>query len=317
MRKTPDAACLGNKGKNLHMKTAVIGIGSNSVRMLEAELADNAMTRLKRDRAGTRLFAGLDESNRLRQDSMRKTADAVEAMARTARADGMEHTDLFATSAARDADNSADFAALLSKRTGLYLKILTGEEEARLSFLGATGGRDGYCGVVDIGGGSTELVTGMGGRVQRAVSCQIGAVRLYESIPIKSAADLETVVHAAAETVSQYTACWKGAELPDKWFGTGGTFTALAAVAAGVHWLDRSHTEGMRLDVPLVRGIGIRLAGMSAEERGRMESLQPGRADIVVHGIGILIGVMEALKMPAIQVTEYGNLDGWLLDKAR
>lgn len=295
------------------MKTAVIGIGSNSVRMLEAELTDGKLMRLKRDRIGTRLFAGLDESNRLNGDSMRKTADAVESMARDAGTDGMERTDLFATSAARDAVNSGDFAALLFDRTGLRLNILTGGEEARLSFLGATGGKKGTCGVVDIGGGSTEVVVGSGGHVERAVSCQVGAVRLYERFPINTAEDIEKAVRVSADMISADTARWKSEKTPDEWFGTGGTFTALAAVSAGVHWLDRQHTEGMPLNSADVLGIGRRLAGMSVEERRRMESLQPGRADIVVHGIGILLGVMEALGIAKIRVTENGNLEGWML----
>lgn len=295
------------------MKTAVIGIGSNSVRMLEAELADGKLTRLKRDRAGTRLFAGLDESNRLNGESMRKTANAVEGMVLTARLDGMERTELFATSAARDAVNGEDFAKLLFDRTGLRLNILTGEEEARLSFLGATGGKEGTCGVIDIGGGSTELVIGSRGHVGRAVSCQIGAVRLYERIPVNAAEDIKKVVSATTEMIAADTACWKSEKMPAEWFGTGGTFTALAAMAAGAHWLDRQRTEGMPLNRDDVGGIGRRLADMSVEERRRIESLQPGRADIVVHGIGILLGVMETLGITKIRVTEKGNLDGWLL----
>lgn len=143
------------------MKAAVIGIGSNSVRMLLAEIANGQGRRLMRDREGTRLFAGLDAQGRLSGESMTQTAAAVRRMALSAREQGAEEIRLFATSATRDAANQGEFAALLRQETGLELEICTGAQEASLSFLGATDGD--YCGVVDIGGGSTEVGGGPGG----------------------------------------------------------------------------------------------------------------------------------------------------------
>ena len=135
------------------MKVAAIGIGSNSVRMLLIEVEGTSFRRLRRDREGTRLFAGLNASRRLSEESMQSTAAAVARMAREAREDGAAQVHLFATSATRDAANQAEFAALLRESAGVELEICSGEEEAALSFLGATDG--GYSGVIDIGGGST------------------------------------------------------------------------------------------------------------------------------------------------------------------
>lgn len=292
------------------MKAAVIGIGSNSVRMLLAEIANGQGRRLLRDREGTRLFAGLDAQGRLSGDSMTQTVAAVRRMAQSAREQGAEDIRLFATSATRDAVNQEEFAALLRMETGLSLEICTGAEEASLSFLGATDGD--YCGVVDIGGGSTEVVVGQGTRIDCAFSCQMGAVRLYRRLPITSAADIPAVCDLARKILEKELTLYHGLTLPEKWIGVGGTFTTLAAMVKGIPWTERTYMHGTLLTRADVRQWALRLADMPLPERLRLPGLQPHRADIVVHGICILLSVMERLNMPSIRVSEYGNLDGYL-----
>ena len=294
------------------MRVAVIGIGSNSVRMLEAEVQEGSFRRIARDRAGTRLFAGLDAEGNLSRESMEKTISAVSAMAKTAREHGCRQIHLFATSASRDAKNGEAFLQMLREATGLELEILSGEEEAALSFLGASDiaapGKN--CGIIDIGGGSTEIVLGRDGEIVRAVSCQMGAVRLYRVMPIEKAADMGPVRAAAADILEK---TWgdepAGAE---SWIGTGGTFTALAALIRGVPWTDREGMNGTWIRREDVQRIGEKLADLSLAERLRLESLQPGRADIVVHGICILLAVMDRMGIERLQVSEYGNLDGYI-----
>ena len=130
------------------MRVAVIGIGSNSVRMLIADIENHIGHRVRRERAGTRLFAGLDAQRRLSPQSMKTSVDSVAAMATSALEAGAEETLLFATSATRDASNSDVFASLIRQTSGLELQILPGESEAQLSFFGASGkgqcGRDHY-----------------------------------------------------------------------------------------------------------------------------------------------------------------------------
>ena len=143
------------------MKTAVIGIGSNSVRCLVAEVGDGNFTCLWRDREGTRLFAGLDDSGKLSRESMDKTVAAVVRMASEIRYQGVEELDIFATSAARDAENGEEFIQAVTQAAGRELQILSGREEAELSFLGASAAAKAErCGVIDIGGGSTEIAIG-------------------------------------------------------------------------------------------------------------------------------------------------------------
>ena len=295
-------------------KVAVIGIGSNSVRMLVAEVEEDGFRRLTRDREGTRLFAGLDAEGNLSPESMAKTASAVERMARSAGRIGCGRLHIFATSASRDARNGEVFLDLLRRFTGIRPEILSGEEEAVLSFLGATelAPKGEPCGVVDIGGGSTEIVLGRGADIRLAFSSQMGAVRLFRVLPIGCAQDMPAVEAEAARILREKMHTLSMPPLPKNWIGTGGTFTALAALVRGVPWTDRTYMHGTRLTVPAVREIGERLAAMTPEERLKLEGLQPSRADIVVHGICILLAVMRTMGMEEIRVSEYGNLDGYI-----
>ena len=292
------------------VKAAVIGIGSNSVRMLLAQLQGNHGRRLLRDREGTRLFAGLDSEGRLSAESMDSTAASVQRMAELARTQGAEEISLFATSATRDAANRDTFAQLLRARTGLPLEICSGEEEAALSFQGATDGR--YCGMIDIGGGSTEVVIGQGARLDSVVSCQMGAVRLFQRMPIASRKDVPAVSALARQILAEALSQQPSVSLPEVWIGVGGTFTTLAAMVRQVPWTERTYMHGTVITQADAAAWAQRLADMPMEERLRLPGLQPHRADIVVHGICILLGAMEHLRIPAMTVSEYGNLDGYL-----
>ena len=294
------------------MRAAVIGIGSNSVRSLLADVSGADFTRLWRDREGTRLFAGLDADGNLNRDSMEKTVSAVRRMASEVRQKGAEQLAIFATSAAREAANGQAFMAAVERETGEPLRIISGEEEAELSFLGASAASSAdRVGMIDIGGGSTEIAVGTASGIECAFSCQMGAVRLFRRLRIDRKEDMKPVEVAAAEILNDHLRDIPGLNLPADWVGTGGTFTALAAMALGQPWTDRTHVHGTVITSAEIRDIGETLAGMKVEERIRLQGLQPSRADIVVHGICILLGVMERLGMDRIIVSEWGNLDGY------
>ena len=294
------------------MRTAVIGIGSNSVRSLLADVSGTGFQRLRRDREGTRLFAGLDEAGNLDRDSMDKTVSAVRRMAMDAKKLGAEKLAIFATSAARDAANGKEFMAAVEQEAGVPLRIISGEEEAELSFLGASAALSAdRCGMIDIGGGSTEIAIGTRAGIECAFSCQMGAVRLYRRLRLEHPDDMKPVEVAAAEILDEHLRSFRELELPKAWVGTGGTFTTLAAMVLEQPWTDRTHVHGTSITSTEIRDIGEKLAGMKVEERIKLPGLQPSRADIVVHGICILLGVMERLGMNRITVSEWGNLDGY------
>lgn len=292
------------------MKAAVIGIGSNSVRMLVAEINGTSAQRLRRDREGTRLFAGLDAQRRLSDEAMAKTVHAVAVMAESARAEGAEEVRLFATSATRDAANADELARMLRDQAKVELEVCSGDDEAALSFLGATDG--GRTGVIDIGGGSTEVITGRGLEVNCAFSCQMGAVRLFRQLPIACREDLKAVEDLAARILEQQLQAHPQMTLPDKWIGTGGTFTTLAAIHRGICWTERTFMHGTVLPLESVERMAEMLSDMPMEQRLTLRGLQPNRADIVVHGICILLACMKRLNIPEITVSEFGNLDGYM-----
>lgn len=292
------------------MKVAVIGIGSNSVRMLVALVEEGEIRRIRRDREGTRLFAGLDDQKRLSREAMDKSCAAVARMAQSARYEGAERIHLFATSATRDASNQAEFAARLQAETGLEMEICSGEKEAALSFLGATDGGD--SGVIDIGGGSTEIIVGQDMNIRCAFSCQMGAVRLSGLYPIRDHGDLPAVQAVAERVLEEQLREHPALTLPSAWRGTGGTFTTLAAIVKGIRWTERTYMHGTALTLADVERVARMLADMSLEERRALPGLQPNRADIVVHGICILLACMHRLGIGEIVVSEYGNLDGYV-----
>ena len=295
------------------MKAAVIGIGSNSVRCLLAETGEEGFTCLWRDREGTRLFAGLDERGNLSRDSMDKTVAAVARMASEVRHQGAEKLGIFATSAARDAANGEEFIRAVAKAAETELQILSGNEEAELSFLGASAAtKEERCGVIDIGGGSTEFAIGTREGIEVSFSCQMGAVRLYQKLRLDRKEDMIPVQRAAGEILKEHLGAFDGIEIPKTWVGTGGTFTTLAAMVRGVPWTNRTNMHGTEIARWEIQEVGEKLAEMSLEERKQLPGLQPGRADIVVHGICILLGVMDELKIRKIIVSEWGNLDGYV-----
>jgi len=295
------------------MRAAVIGIGSNSVRMLVADVQGGKLHQVLRDREGTRLFSGLDENGNLNRESMTLTISAVRVMQQKAMTINVKTIHLFATSAVRDAGNQQEFSSLIQDETGLVLEICSGESEAALSFLGSTFGE--RSGVIDIGGGSTEYVIGSGTVIECGVSLQMGAVRLFRLYPIHSSADVPRVLHAAKKILLEGIGPILSVGLPKAWVGVGGTFTALAGILMDIPWTDKKQIHGYILTQDQVESWLYRLADMSLEQRLKLPGLQPQRADIMAHGTAILAASMQQLKISSMHVSEFGNLDGYLKQK--
>lgn len=277
--------------------------------MLVADVGGNELIRLGRYREGLRVFAALDEQRRISPAMLKQAADNIEAFAKEAVALGAEEIHLFATSAVRDASNADEFAAAIFDRCGLSMRICPGEEEAELSFLGATRGCP--SGMIDIGGGSTELVVGDATSIHSGTSLQMGAVRLYRMLPANDREAAQKVIDYAASLLEPVKADY--ASYPAKeWIGVGGTFTTTAAFVQRKFWDDRSNTHGFVLTRRDVTEAIYMLAPMPVPQRKLLPFLQPHRADIIVHGLCILAACMQQLGIEQIIVSEYGNLEGFL-----
>lgn len=291
------------------MRAAAIGIGSNSLRMLVADVAEGKLNRLKRYREGLRVFAALDENRNIVPEMIRNACESVSTFQKEAMERGAEKVHLFATSAVRDAANQQRFADALKDATGMELDICSGDEEASLSFWGAA--ENGPAGLIDIGGGSTELAIGCGREIEAGVSLQMGAVRLFRMHPITCMEDAMNVVKIAEDIIEPVQDSFVK-DASRNWVGVGGTFTTSAALVQRIPWQQRDSIHGFQLTQESVLEKLALLAPMSLEERLKLDCLQPQRADIVVHGIAILLACMRRLHIPVITVSEYGNLEGYL-----
>ncbi|MFH1513111.1 MAG: hypothetical protein ABIG45_07125 [Bacillota bacterium] len=292
------------------MRAAAIGIGSNSLRLLVADVKYGQLTAILRDREGLRVFAALNENLEISPDMIRVACESVARMRRIAERLGAEEIRLFATSAVRDAKNKSALGIALLKAAGLMLDICSGELEAKLSFLGATEAV--RSGMIDIGGGSTEIVIGERDIIDYACSLQAGAVRLFREMPILSARDAHRVKEAVSRLLQPHLSEISQMKTPAEWVGVGGTFTAAATYMLEIAWDTDAGIHGFLAKRLAVMRAMETLAGMTPEQRGNLHTIPPDRADIIVHGFAILLGCMESLQIRQIKVSERTNLDGYL-----
>ncbi|MDN5344254.1 MAG: exopolyphosphatase / guanosine-5-triphosphate,3-diphosphate pyrophosphatase [Clostridia bacterium] len=286
---------------------AALDIGSNSVRLLVGEVRGNLVQPLRAELRSTRLLEGVRDGW-LQAEAVERTVTAVVELAAMARSYQPAAIASIATSAAREARNPELLRGSVTRRTGLDLTIISGQEEARLAYRGALAGlrepaRDPL--VIDIGGGSTELSWQEGGELQLA-SVQVGAVRATAAAwPEASIKDMLAPALARARQAH-----------PGRIIGTGGTITTVAALELGLVSYQPELVHGTRLSLEQIQSWHRRLAAMNLAERKGLPGLQPERADIIVAGITILEVVLAGLAARGLLVSEADLLWGLLLEQA-
>jgi len=294
------------------MRLACIGIGSNAIRLLIAEWMQEELCVIRRERRGTRLFAGL-VNGALTHQSIMSSVDAVAELAMLARQSGAQEIFVFATSAVRDASNGEEFTRLAEEASETHIEIITGEQEAVLSYIGAS--RGGCCGVIDIGGGSTEFTIGSQDRTLGAVSLQMGAVRMNAQTPICSLEDYETTVDRCVHMIRRDAHALLQLPRAQYWVGVGGTMTTIGAMHRGVPLFDSQLCEGMIISRADVCAWGRRIAHLPMADRRQIVGLMPHRADIIPSGVAILEAAMRAFGMEEMALSARGNMDGYLKKK--
>ena len=294
------------------MRLACIGIGSNAIRLLIAQWSQDGLCVVRRERRGTRLFAGLVDGA-LTQQSIRSSVEAVAELAMLARLSGAQEIFVFATSAVRDASNGDEFTHLAEEASGTHIEIITGEQEAVLSYIGAS--RGGRCGVIDIGGGSTEFTIGDEDRTLGAVSLQMGAVRMNAQTPIRSREDYEATVDRCMHMIRRDAQALLQLPKAQNWVGVGGTMTTIGAMHRSVALFDPQMCEGMHISQAEVCAWGRRLARLSIADRRQIVGLMPQRADIIPSGVAILEAAMRVFDMEEMALSAHGNMDGYLKKK--
>lgn len=297
-------------------RVAVIDMGSNSTRLLIAEVSAGTVHELARETRITRLAQGVDSTGYLAEEAVDRVLAALADYREAIDGLGATQVTAVATSAVRDADNGADFLATLRDRFGFEAKILSGDEEARLTFLGATAARpaDGQpVLVLDIGGGSTEFVVGAAGQTPEFhVSTQAGAVRQTERHVTADPPPREDL-HALAEEVSEVIAAAVPGELRGS-TGSGiavaGTATSVAAIDQELDPYDPERVHGYELQLAASERVLAMLAALPEDERREVKGLHPDRAPTIVAGVVILIEAMRAFGLETMETSEADILHG-------
>ena len=350
----PIAARIAAPRSSRPSRRAVIDVGTNSVRLLVADVAVHEgavrLSHVHRDLAMPRLGRGVDRTGRLSDDAMQAAAGVVESFVRQARELGAENVEVIGTSALRDAVNRDEFIALVRRRADVEVRVISGRDEAALSFLGAVRGtpvavpgaavpapapgagegahaRKAGCEtrpaeappvyVLDIGGGSTELVRGRAdGTMESAVSVDVGSVRMTElcvrSDPV-SDADWTRLVEEVRARLAPIQALRAGAGVL---LAVGGTATTLAAVKQRLRVYDPRRVHGFVLTRQDVAELAEALRQTPVAQRRTWPGLQPQRADVIVAGAVIAREVLSCLGAERLVVSESDLLEGVLIRSA-
>jgi exopolyphosphatase/guanosine-5'-triphosphate,3'-diphosphate pyrophosphatase len=303
------------------VRIAAIDIGSNSVRQIVADVSPTGQIRVVDEmKAMPRLGEGLEATNALSPVAIEAALAAVQRMVTLARQLGAVRIEIVATSAVRDASNGSEFTAQLAATTGEVVRILSGEEEAILCYRSALAHFElgaGRTVVMDIGGGSLELVLAKDGLIERLASLPFGAVRLTEKFltpsvrPRRVRALREHVRLGLKKAVPVKD--WRGAQI----IGSGGTFTNLAGIILSRQSVSARGTHGTRVTRAELEHVLDWLQQLDADERRYVPGLNPARSDIIVAGLAVAAEVLARFDPRDLLTSGYGIREGLLLEAAR
>jgi exopolyphosphatase / guanosine-5'-triphosphate,3'-diphosphate pyrophosphatase len=297
------------------VRVAAVDLGTNTTRLLVADVADGRLDELHRESRITRLGENVDARRRLLPAPVARVRNVLADYRRTLESLGAERTLAIATSAVRDAENGEAFLGEVEWSYGFTTRLLAGDDEALLTRRGVASGRDLQAGtlVIDIGGGSTELILD-----DFHVSLELGSVRHTERFLASDPPTTEELAQCAAAVHAVLTE-----RVPDEKraaataaVGVAGTVTTLAALDLGLEHYDRARVEGHRLARTSARRQLEQLAALPLAERRDMPSLEPERAPVIVAGAVILTEILDGFGLDAIDVSERDILDGAALAAA-
>jgi exopolyphosphatase/guanosine-5'-triphosphate,3'-diphosphate pyrophosphatase len=292
-------------------RVGVVDLGTNSTRLLLADVDDGAVRELDRRLEITRLGEGVDTGRRLLPEAVARVRNVLTDYRRAVEAAGAERTLAFATSAVRDAENGEAFLGEVEWSYGFTTRLLTGHEEALLTFRGVAAGReidDGTL-VVDVGGGSTELIVGGAAGVSFHESYDLGCVRLSERFPDDPAGCAAFVRQTLAEGVPPGVR-------PRTAIGVAGTITQLATLDLGLEREEPDVVHGHVLSSEAVRALLDRLASMPVDEIRRERGMHPERAPVIVAGTVVVLETLRHFSLDGLEVSEHDIMHGAALAAA-
>jgi exopolyphosphatase/guanosine-5'-triphosphate,3'-diphosphate pyrophosphatase len=292
-------------------RVAVIDVGTNSARLLVADVGGGRVSPVERRSTVTRLGRGVDLSGRLSAEAIEDACAAIGDYVAVLEELEAEVVDAIATSAVRDAANGSAFVAELRERFALSARVLDGEEEARLTYLGATSEHVPAepTLVIDIGGGSTELIVGTGAEISFHTSLQAGVVRHTER---HIASDPPTAIEleALAGDVRGLIEAAAGGAGASAGIAVAGTPTSLAAIELQLEPYDPARVHGHVLALPAIQRMLSQLASAPLSKRVEIPGMHADRAPTIVAGVVILVEAMRAFGLDRIEVSEHDILYG-------
>jgi exopolyphosphatase/guanosine-5'-triphosphate,3'-diphosphate pyrophosphatase len=306
------------------MRLATIDLGSNTVRLLVAELSagEPGWRVVEAGQRVTRLGEGLARSGRLQPAAAERTTRVVAEYVERARAAGAVEVAIVATSAVREAANRDEFVAALERAAGARVRVISGEDEAALTLDGVLGGLAAAPApgattlVFDIGGGSTEYILARDGAAVASVSLRLGVVDLAERYPFPDPVDWPRYHLMHAEIAGRLAAevpAGVRATPPGRLVGTAGTATTLAALDLGLAAYDPARVQGHVLPRAAVERQLARLAALTVRERAALPCLEPGRADLVLAGTAIVLATLDLTGSAEMVVSDWGLREGILV----
>jgi len=303
------------------MRLASMDIGTNSVKLLVADVEDQQIKNVMLDYPViTRLGEGIEKNHELLPEAMDRTLQVITDFQNRAKQLGAKDTIAISTSAMRDAKNSDVFVQKVMDQTGINLQILSGDEEAEIAFMGVCSDSElRYMNaiLVDVGGGSTEFIIGQNGIIEDKFSVNIGCVRLTEefirSDPV-TPVDLQNIIqHVISALYIHLTKISTGER---DLIGIGGTITSVASIHQNMEGCTINDVHKYILQKDQIFRVLTYLRRMTLEERKNVPGLSPQRADVIVAGVAIFSAIMEILRIQEIVVSTRGLRYGAILKKA-
>lgn len=293
---------------------AAIDCGTNTIKLLIGRSGDSGLTPLLREARMVRLGEGVDRSGQLSSAALSRTFAAIDEYAALLRRHEVSRIRFCATSATRDAANAEEFAAGVVERLGVRPEVISGVEEAELAFAGSVGRLDetfeGPVLVIDVGGGSTELIAGQGAEVVASHSMNMGSVRLHERHLTDDPPTADQVAACIADVDAALDACPISPAAAQAVIGVAGTVTTIAAAVLDLSAYDRDRIDQQVVAVADVHHEVERLVAMSVAERRSLPFMHPGRADVIDAGGLILSRILRRVSVETLVASESDILDG-------
>ncbi|HEX9756626.1 MAG TPA: Ppx/GppA phosphatase family protein [Nitrospiria bacterium] len=298
-----------------------IDIGSNTLRLMVGRVEAQKVEAIRFERKITRLGEGVAQTGRLSEDGMNRSIQALKEFCGVLRDFSVKEVAVVGTSALRSSNNQEFFLKKVDQETGLKIEVISGEEEAKRTFDGIVFGSEGiegeFC-VLDIGGGSTEIIIGRKKEIENLKSLYLGVVSLTErylkSDPIQQK-EVQELREEIIELLKEIPFLYQRESQFDL-IGTAGTLTTLGAICQGLGQFDRRKIHNQLISKVFVENVLTDLVSKTLTQRRNIPGLEPGREDVIVPGVLILLCVMDLLGVSKVKISDYGLLEGIILHRA-